>query len=65
MPSTGYMLVSSYKPSGMNNFLFAVMWNYGNTSSNDALGINANGEYVFGTGGATISRMDIRYYYTD
>lgn len=63
--SGGYTNVASYKPSGMNTFLFALMYNYGTTSSNAALGINANGEYVYGTANSTITYMLVRYYYID
>jgi len=61
----GYADVRGYVPSGMNNFLFALLWDFGSTSSSDALGINAAGTYVFGTANSTISRLELRYYYTD
>lgn len=61
----GYADIREYVPSGMNNFLFAVLWDFGSTSSADALGVNAIGTYVFGTANSTISRLEIRYFYTD
>ena len=65
MSVNGYADIRGYVPSGMNNFLFAVLWDYGSTSSADALGVNALGTYVFGTANSTISRLEIRYFYTD
>ena len=63
--ANGYTAIGSYKPSGMNHFLFATMWNYGTTSSKDAITVNANGEYVSATGGSTISTITIAYFYMD
>ena len=65
MSANGYADIREYVPSGMNNFLFAVLWDFGSTSSADALGVNAIGTYVFGTANSTISRLEIRYFYTD
>ena len=65
MSANGYVSIASYKPSGMNNFLFALMYNYGNTSSKDALGINADGSCAFGTANSTVTSIVIRYFYTD
>ena len=61
----GYYNISSYFPSGMNNFLFAMMYNYGSSSSKDALGVNGNGIFMYGTANAYITNIVIRYYYTD
>lgn len=63
--ASGYYDIRSSFPSGMHNFLFASMYNYGNISSKDALGVNGNGEYLFGTANATISSVTIRYFYYD
>lgn len=63
--SNGYTSISSYRPSGMNHFLFATMWNYGVTSSKDAITVNANGEFIAATGGSTISSINIAYFYMD
>ena len=61
----GYYDIRSSFPSGMNNFLFASMYDYGSVSSKDALGVNGSGAYLFGTANATITTIIIRYYYTD
>ena len=63
--AAGYVGIGNEFPSGMNHFLFCMMWNYGSSSGKDALGVNANGQYVYGAGGATITTINLRYYYTD
>ena len=65
LANAGYYDIQSHFPSGMNNFLFCIMWDYGSVSSKNALGVNAQGNYIYGTGGATITRVTLRYYYTD
>lgn len=63
--NAGYTDIKSYFPSGMNNFLFAILYDYGITTSADALGVTGDGSFTYGTGNSTISRLNIRYYYTD
>ena len=63
--ANGYYNIRSSFPSGMNNFLFASMYDFGSISSANALGVNGNGEYLFGTANATISSVTIRYFYYD
>ena len=65
MGANGYYDIRSSFPNGMNNFLFASMYDFGSVSSKDALGVNGNGNYLFGTENATITTIVIRYYYTD
>ena len=47
MPQSGYFNITEYKPQGMNHFLFAIIWTYGSDSKHGALGVNANGNFVF------------------
>lgn len=63
--SSGFVNINSYKPSGMNNFLFATIWTMGTVSTHDAVTLTANGTYLLGTGGATLDSIDIAYFYTD
>ena len=63
--SDGYQDISSYKPSGMNNFLFALLLNFGTVSTHDAINITCDGLWVTGTGGASMNYIEIRYIYTD
>ena len=65
LTANGYADISSYMPSGMNNFLFAILYDYGNTSTKDALGVIGAGTYLFGTANATITDIVLRYYYFD
>lgn len=65
MGANGYYDIRSSFPSGMNNFLFALMYDFGSVSSKDALGVNGNGNYLFGTANATITTVVIRYFYCD
>lgn len=61
----GYFPILNKMPSGMTNFLFAVLYDFGTVSTNDAVGINCNGRYVFGSANAVITRIGVRYFYTD
>lgn len=61
--ANGYVDISSYKPNDMNNFLFAILYNYGNVTSKDAIGVIGAGIYLFGTANATVTNVKIRYYY--
>ena len=63
--SSGYTNISSYKPSGMNHFLFAVLYYFGNVSTKDALSVTGDGNFVTAKGGATINFIDVTYFYTD
>jgi hypothetical protein len=65
LTANGYADISSYMPSGMNNFLFAILYDYANTSTKDALGVIGAGTYLFGTANATITNIVLRYYYFD
>ena len=65
-PANGYYSIGSSKPSGMNNFLFCVVWTYGTTSTVIAdFDVNAQGNYLRGTPNTKVDRIDLRYFYTD
>ena len=54
------------RPSGMKNFLFALMWGYGNmTGDNRSVTVDARGSWISGAVNATINGIMIRYFYTD
>jgi hypothetical protein len=54
------------RPSGMNNFLYALMWGYGNSNAeNKSITVDARGEWIAGTPNATFNGIEVRYYYTD
>ena len=61
----GWTDISTYMPSGMNNFLFALMYNFGTVSNGTAITIASNGLYACGSEYATVNYLVIRYYYTD
>lgn len=63
--STGSATVTSYKPSGMNNFLFAGIsyWNY--TTPASAISISCLGDWITANPNTTIKGLIVRYYYTD
>ena len=61
----GYTSISSYKPSGMNNFLFAILWTYGTSSGKDAIMVNGDGNYISAQANSTITYVDVAYFYTD
>ena len=62
---TGYVSIEDKFPSGMNNFLFAIVWDYGSVSNQTCFDVNAAGNYIRGGQGSTISHLTIRYFYTD
>ena len=61
----GYISIENKFPSGMNNFLFAIVWDYGNVSDHTCFDVNAAGNYIRGGQGSTIINLVIRFYYTD
>ena len=61
----GYVSISSYFPSGMNNFLFCLVYDYGSTMYGRDFDVNADGRYIRGLKEDTIDRITLRYYYTD
>ena len=63
--SDGYVDISSYKPTGMNNFLFALIRNFGSTTKHTAFNVMSTGDYLYGTAQETITWVEIAYFYTD
>ena len=61
----GYADIRSYKPSGMNNFMFAVLYSWGSTSSKDNIAMEANGNWIWGVATSSVVNIKVRYYYTD
>jgi hypothetical protein len=61
----GYFYIGDYKPTDMNNFLFALLHHYGLNSANGAIGVNSDASYFFATANSTTDNVTIRYYYTD
>lgn len=65
MGAYGFLSIESYVPSGMNHFLFALMWQFGQMSPTGGLGVTSDGRYIFGPANATVTYIIIDYYYTD
>lgn len=63
--NTGYTNIEPSIPSGMNNFLFCLLWNYGTSTQHYSFDVNADGRYVRGKAGDTIDYLILRYYYTE
>ena len=61
----GYTNIESSVPSGMNNFLFCLLWNYGTSTQHYSFDVNADGRYIRGKAGDTIDYIILRYFYTD
>jgi len=61
----GYTNIDAYFPSGMANFLFAIMWTYGTSTGKDAIVVNADGRYVSAQANSVLSYIDVAYFYTD
>lgn len=64
--SSNWKDVRSYKPSGMNNFLFALIKRV-NSYNGDSVAIflDGLGEWLGGQHGKTVTNLEIRYFYTD
>lgn len=60
----GEYSLATVKPTGMNNFLFAVPFSWSRLNGY-AVMIMSNGLYVGGTPGQVIKGLKVRYYYTD
>lgn len=63
--SGGYLNIKSYYPGGQTGyeFLHAEVFNVGIVSTKDAVTVLGNGNYLLGTGGASITSLVIAYYY--
>ena len=61
--SNGYTSITAYKPTHTGTLLCCVPYDYGSVSSKNAWGVNGNGNYLYGTGGATINYVVLRYIY--
>ena len=60
LPSYGYVDITN-KPTINGTFLFALIWTW--SSASGAFNLSADGAYIYGTPGATINNVCIRYYY--
>lgn len=63
--SNGWTNMIPYIPSGMNNFMFCLLYNFGTNAGFHSFDINADGRYMRGTPNDTIDYVILRYYYTD
>lgn len=63
--ANGYLNISGYKPSGMTNFLFCQIGNFGGVSPTGAFTVTADGVYLIASANTTITRLVLRYYYTN
>jgi hypothetical protein len=61
----GFTDLASYVPSGMNNFMFALLYGWGSTSTNTPIAIETNGRWLWGEPSSSANNVKIRYYYTD
>lgn len=63
--SGGYYAINSYLPAAPTGYslMFALIRSWSSVSTKDAISITWNGNYVIGTGGATVSGLEIMYYY--
>jgi hypothetical protein len=64
--SGGYTRIDNYFPSGMNNFLFAMIIDMDSATSGDmAVNVSCNGTYIYAAASRTFTNLKIRYFYTD
>ena len=64
--SNGAVNISSHKPSGMNNFLFATLAKVGTVSNiQENIGIYSDGSYAVSSGTGSASYLLINYWYLD
>ena len=62
--SGGYTDIGSYRPEG-HTIINTIIVTWSQNSKQDAFGVNKFGNYVFGTAGATITNLQLEYWYTD
>ena len=66
IPSSGELNISQHMPTGMNNFIFAIMMTFSNMSPNrTAFNVFGTGNWLTGVPNTTITNLSIRYFYTD
>ena len=63
--SDGYSDIRDRFPSGMNNFLFALLWSWGGNTANAPIAVETDGQWLWGHAGAVCSSVSLRYFYTD
>ena len=61
----GYSDIRDRFPSGMNNFLFAILWSWGGNTAKAPIAVESDGYWLWGQVGAVCPNVIVRYYYTD
>ena len=61
----GYSDIRDRFPSGMNNFLFAILWSWGSNTAKAPIAVESDGYWLWGQVGAVCPNVIVRYYYTD
>lgn len=59
----GYTSISQYRPSHSGILLCCLPLDFGSVNNHTAWGVNCNGSYLYGTGGATITNVQLRYIF--
>ena len=64
--ASGYVRISDYYPGAQTGYMFltAVLYNFGQISSNDAISVTGNGNYLVGTAGAVVTNLQVAYLYS-
>ena len=63
--ANGFLNISNRRPATPNgySFLFAQIKDFGVVSTHDSITATSNGNYILGTGGATIDRVVVTYWF--
>lgn len=63
IPQSGYVEISSYKPSEATNLLFVGIFNWSSINPKVAFSVTCTGGYILGAPNTVITGLVLRYYY--
>lgn len=63
IPQSGYVNISSYRPSDVINLLFVGIFNWGTITPKVGFSVTATGTYLFGEPNTVVTELVLRYCY--
>lgn len=67
IPASGFVDLTGYKPTILDGktLLFTIIYNWSTSTKKVAFNVTANGQFLMGTGGDTITGLVLQYFYID